>query len=51
MENIRIFLGDRHVLLRDGIRPIFESQTGFVVVGEAGNGPEAIEKIRGEKPD
>jgi len=51
MENIRIFLADSHVLLREGIRAIFESQTRFIVVGEAGNGPEAIEKIRREKPD
>ncbi|HEX9757437.1 MAG TPA: response regulator transcription factor [Nitrospiria bacterium] len=51
MEKIRIFLADDQVLLRDGIRAIFDCQPGYEVVGDAGNGVEAIEKIRAENPD
>ncbi len=51
MSNIRIFLADDHTLVRQGIRTILESQPGFEVVGEAGNGRDTLEKIRELKPD
>lgn len=43
---IRVILADDHTLVRAGIRRIVESQAGFVVVGEAADGNEAVEVIR-----
>jgi NarL family two-component system response regulator LiaR len=39
---IRILLADDHPLLRQALRTVLENQPDFVVVGEAGDGVEAI---------
>ena len=39
---VRVVLADDHTLVRSGIRLILESQPGICVVGEAGNGHEAL---------
>lgn len=39
---LRVVLADDHTLVRSGIRLILESQPGIKVVGEAGNGLEAL---------
>lgn len=51
MEHIKIVLADDHVLVRKGIRAMLESDAEMEVVGEAGNGQEALEAARALKPD
>ncbi len=48
---IRVVLADDHPLIRAGIRSILEKADDIVVVGEAGNGREALALIRREEPD
>ncbi|WP_347349752.1 response regulator transcription factor [Nigerium sp.] len=40
---VRILIADDHVLLRDGIKLMLEREPEFQVVGEAGDGVEALE--------
>jgi DNA-binding NarL/FixJ family response regulator len=42
MSDLRILLGDDHTLMRQGLRKILEEQPGWQVVGEAGNGRDAV---------
>jgi DNA-binding NarL/FixJ family response regulator len=51
MKKLRIILADDHALVRAGIRVLIESLPDVVVVGEAGNGLEALELIRKTSPD
>jgi len=44
---IRVFLVDDHAILREGLRLILESQPDIIIVGEATNGREAVQKISG----
>lgn len=48
---MRIFLADDHAILREGLRHILNSTGNFEVVGEAGDGREALEQIERLKPD
>ncbi len=48
---IRVLVVDDHAILRDGIRSLLESQEDIVVVGEAGDGSEAIELVGELLPD
>jgi len=48
---IRILIADDHEMIRRGIRSVLEQTDGFKVVGEAGDGEEAIEQIRTLAPD
>jgi DNA-binding NarL/FixJ family response regulator len=48
---IRIVLVDDHALVRAGIRSLLTQSRGISVVGEAGDGYEAIELIREHRPD
>ena len=47
----RVVLADDHTLVRSGIRRILEAQPGFEVVGEAGDGTEALALVRATSPD
>src|SRR6185436_4042355 len=51
MDKINIVLADDHILVRKGIKAMLESETDINVVGEAGNGSEALESARNLKPD
>lgn len=42
MTQIRIMLVDDHNIIREGLRSLLEKEPDFIVVGEAGNGREAI---------
>lgn len=47
---LRLLLVDDHALLRAGLKSVLESQ-GFVVVGEASNGEEAVLRFEELAPD
>lgn len=51
MSQIRIFLVDDHALIRDGLRAVLARQATMQVVGEAGDGREALKMIEGISPD
>jgi DNA-binding NarL/FixJ family response regulator len=51
MVPLRLFLADDHEIVRFGLRNLLESQFGWSVVGEAGDGNEAVEKILLLEPD
>lgn len=48
---IRVLVVDDHPVLRDGVAAILENQTDMVLVGEARDGSEAIERFRSLHPD
>ncbi|HWO62275.1 MAG TPA: response regulator transcription factor [Umezawaea sp.] len=51
MTPVRILLADDHALVRRGVRLILDNEPDLTVVGEAGDGAEAITMARAEKPD
>ncbi len=51
MESIKVILADDHKLVRAGIRSLLENSDGVSVVGEAGDGREAIELTGRLNPD
>ncbi|GAB4168405.1 MAG: response regulator transcription factor [Geothermobacteraceae bacterium] len=51
MSVIRILLVDDHDLLREGVRMLLEAQTDYQIVGEAGDGVEALALAREHCPD
>lgn len=48
---IRVLLADDHAVVRKGIRDFLEEAGDIAVVAEAGNGEEALELIREQRPD
>jgi DNA-binding NarL/FixJ family response regulator len=50
-ERLRILLVDDHVLLRKGVASLLASRQDLVVIGEASDGIEAVEKTRDLVPD
>ncbi len=48
---VRIAVADDHAIFRDGLRRLLESEPGFVVVGEASNGADAVRLVRQHQPD
>lgn len=48
---IRILLVDDHAMVRQGFRLILSSQPDMEIVGEGGNGREALELVESLKPD
>lgn len=51
MSRIKIFIVDDHTLLREAWKMALTSDTSFTVVGEAGNGEDAVEMVPKLKPD
>ncbi len=45
MSNIRVYIVDDHPIVREGLRAVLEADDRIEVIGEAGSGEEAIEKI------
>ena len=48
---IRVLIVDDHPVVRDGLRGMFAGEAGFEVVGEAGNGNEAVARAATYLPD
>lgn len=51
MAHIRVLVVDDHTLVRQGIVGLLESQPDIEVVGQVGNGREALASIQGMSPD
>ena len=51
MKPTRVLLVDDHHLFREGLANILAAQSDFEVIGEAGDGLEALVKTRRLKPD
>jgi DNA-binding NarL/FixJ family response regulator len=51
MPPIRVVLADDHALVRSGFRALVKTFPDIEVVAEAGNGPEALERIEACQPD
>ena len=50
-SRIRVLLADDHKLVRAGFRAMLDSLGGMEIVGETGDGREALELIRTQHPD
>jgi two-component system response regulator NreC len=44
-QKLRVFLADDHAILRSGLRLLINGQPDMEVVGEAGDGEEAVERV------
>lgn len=50
MRPIRILIADDHQILRQGLRSLIESEEDLEVVGEAGDGVEALQQVEALHP-
>jgi DNA-binding NarL/FixJ family response regulator len=50
-RTVRILVVEDHAVVREGLRLLIESWPGFIVIGEAGNGDDALAITTREKPD
>jgi DNA-binding NarL/FixJ family response regulator len=50
-DSIRILVADDHPIVRDGLVAVLETQPDFEVVGQAGTGPETVERCALLEPD
>jgi DNA-binding NarL/FixJ family response regulator len=48
---IRVMIVDDHPVVRNGLSGMFEAEDGFEVVGEAGDGAEAVRRAGALSPD
>lgn len=51
MSKVRVLLADDHALVRAGIRALLDAMPGVKVVGEVGDGTEALQAIGRLHPD
>lgn len=51
MNRITVLLVEDHLVVREGLRALLELESDIVVVGEAGDGRQALEMTRKLKPD
>jgi len=48
---IQVFIVDDHTIFREGLKKVLGAVTDITIVGEASNGPEALDKIPGSTCD
>jgi NarL family two-component system response regulator LiaR len=51
MDKIRVLLADDHIIVREGTREFVQREPDMEVVGEAGDGEEAVKLANELKPD
>lgn len=51
MTTIRLLLVDDHKIVRAGLRMLFAAETDMEIIGEAGNGSEALRMVQELGPD
>ncbi|MBI2939800.1 MAG: response regulator transcription factor [Chloroflexi bacterium] len=51
MSKIRVLLADDHAVLRAGLKALLNAESDLEVVGEAGDGVEAVERTAALRPD
>jgi DNA-binding NarL/FixJ family response regulator len=51
MADLRIFLADDHVVVREGLTSLIDAQPDMQVIGETGDGNSACELVSGLRPD
>jgi len=51
MTPLRLLIADDHTLVRQGLRRILESRSGWQIVAEAGDGREALQQALDLQPD
>ena len=51
MAKIRVLLVDDHAIVRDGLRSLLDSDKHIEIVGQAGDGLEAVRKAQDLNPD
>jgi two-component system, NarL family, response regulator NreC len=51
VKKIRLLLADDHAILRAGLRMLLDAQPDMVVVGEAADGEEAVQRALATRPD
>lgn len=50
-KQIRVLLADDHTVVREGLRAVLEDREGIQVIGEAGDGEQAVTQARLLQPD
>jgi DNA-binding NarL/FixJ family response regulator len=50
-QKVRIVIAEDHTILREGLRSLLSSNANFEIVGEAGDGREAVRHVEKYKPD
>ena len=50
-QTIRVLMADDHMIFRDGVRKLLESEDDIKIVGEASNGNECLHMLTKLKPD
>jgi len=50
-RSIRVLLADDHAMIREGLAQLLEDSENILVVGQAGNGQEAVSLTKEIKPD
>lgn len=51
MTEIKVLLADDHGIIRSGLRALLQSQQDISIVGEAGDGRQAVELVKELQPD
>jgi len=51
MTPIRLLIADDHMVVRTGLRHLFETEPGFAVVADVENGAEAVSAVAEHRPD
>jgi DNA-binding NarL/FixJ family response regulator len=50
-KDIHVFIADDHILFRETLKKVLDAEKGFLIVGEAGDGEEALKLVKLLQPD